>query len=544
MSQRILSVIFFSVFLLSCGGRNEYSELSAVPIIPQPAHVESGRGVFELTENSIIYVDEATPEWLSIAEALAEKIRPSTGFKMNILVAQQPTLSGIRLTLVNEPELATEGYHLDITEKLLTVSANTTQGAFRAIQTIRQLLPAAIELSSHQTVSWQIPAGVIRDFPSYAYRGAMLDVARHFFSVNEVKRFIDLISLYKMNYLHLHLSDDQGWRIEIKSWPNLTLHGGKTEVGGGEGGYYTQEQYKEIIEYAQELYITIVPEIDMPGHINSALASYGELNGGTIVPAEGRFANAANTNKILDGKSKPTELYTGVEVGWSTLRLEKEATFRFVEDVIREISAITPGPYFHIGGDEAQVTKKEDYVQFINRFQQIVKANGKTMMGWEEIAQGEIGNNAIVQHWNLPKYAMMAVEKGSKLVMSPAKKAYLDMSYDSTSSFGLHWAAFIEVDSAYSWNPATYVDGIPKENIIGIEAPLWSETISNIDEVEYLLFPRLPGYAEIGWSQEKGRSWEEYKVRLGKHAPRFKALNIDFYRSKRVPWVEIKKVTD
>ncbi len=536
MYQRIPTILLFTLFLFSCDKKNKYSELSVVPIIPQPAYVESGRGVFELTKNSIIYVDTATPEWLSIAEALAEKIRPSTGFAMNISVAQQPTLSGIRLTLVNEPELATEGYHLDITEKFVTVSANTAQGAFRAIQTIRQLLPTSIELTSRQDMSWKIPAGVIRDFPSYAYRGAMLDVARHFFSVNEVKRFIDLISLYKMNYLHLHLSDDQGWRIEIKSWPNLTLHGGQTEVGGGEGGYYTQEQYKEIIKYAQERYITIVPEIDMPGHINSALASYGELNGGTIVPVEGRLTNVANSNKILDGKSKPTELYTGVEVGWSTLRLEKEATFRFVEDVIREISAITPGPYFHIGGDEAQVTKKEDYVQFINRFQQIVKANGKTMMGWEEIAQGEIGNNTIVQHWNLPKYAMMAVEKGSKLLMSPAKKAYLDMSYDSTSSFGLHWAAFIEVDSAYSWNPATYVDGISKENIIGIEAPLWSETISNMDEVEYLLFPRLPGYAEIGWSQETGRNWKEYKVRLGKHAPRFKAMNIDFYRSKLVPW--------
>jgi hexosaminidase len=536
MYQRIPTILLFTLFLFSCDKKNKYSELSVVPIIPQPAYVESGRGVFELTKNSIIYVDTATPEWLSIAEALAEKIRPSTGFAMNISVAQQPTLSGIRLTLVNEPELATEGYHLDITEKFVTVSANTAQGAFRAIQTIRQLLPTSIELTSRQDMSWKIPAGVIRDFPSYAYRGAMLDVARHFFSVNEVKRFIDLISLYKMNYLHLHLSDDQGWRIEIKSWPNLTLHGGKTEVGGGEGGYYTQEQYKEIIKYAQERYITIVPEIDMPGHINSALASYGELNGETIVPVEGRLTNVANSNKILDGKSKPTELYTGVEVGWSTLRLEKEATFRFVEDLIREISAITPGPYFHIGGDEAQVTKKEDYVQFINRFQQIVKANGKTMMGWEEIAQGEIGNNTIVQHWNLPKYAMMAVEKGSKLLMSPAKKAYLDMSYDSTSSFGLHWAAFIEVDSAYSWNPATYVDGISKKNIIGIEAPLWSETISNMDEVEYLLFPRLPGYAEIGWSQETGRNWEEYKVRLGKHAPRFKAMNIDFYRSKLVPW--------
>ncbi len=536
MHQRISTLIFFTLFLFSCGNKHEYSELSAVPIIPQPVYVESGRGVFELTKNSIIYVDSATPEWLTVAEALAEKIRPSTGFAMNILVAQQPTLPGIRLTSVNDPELATEGYHLNITEKLLTVSANTAQGAFRAIQTIRQLLPASIELPSRQDISWRIPAGVIRDFPGYSYRGAMLDIARHFFSVSEVKRFIDLISLYKINYLHLHLSDDQGWRIEIKSWPNLTLHGGKTEVGGGEGGYYTQEQYKEIIKYAQERYITIVPEIDMPGHINSALASYGELNGGTIVPVEGRITNAVNSNTILDGKSKPTELYTGIEVGWSTLRLEKKATFRFVEDVIREISAITPGPYFHIGGDEAQVTKKEDYIQFIDRFRQIVKANKKIMMGWEEIAQAGIDTASVAQFWHSPNYALMAVEKGGKLLMSPAEKAYLDMSYDSTSSFGLHWAAFIEVDSAYSWNPATYIDGISRENIIGIEAPLWSETISNMDEVEYLLFPRLPGYAEIGWSQEKGRSWEEYRVRLGKQELRFKAMKINFYRSKLVPW--------
>ncbi|MCE2994080.1 MAG: family 20 glycosylhydrolase, partial [Flammeovirgaceae bacterium] len=328
-----------------------------------------------------------------------------------------------------------------------------------------------------------------------------------------------------------------GWRIEIKSWPNLTQVGGQTEVGGGKGGFYTQEQYTEIIRYAQARYITVVPEIDMPGHINSALASYGELNGGTIVPAEGKFSVAANANKILDSKSKPTDLYTGIEVGWSTLRLEKEATMRFVSDVIRELAALTPGPYFHIGGDEAKVTKKEDYIQFINRFQELVKANGKTMVGWEEIAQGEITSETVVQFWNASKYALMATDKGSKILMSPATKAYLDMSYDSTSKYGLHWAAYIEVDSAYLWDPSTFVDGISHENIIGIEAPLWSETISNMDEVEYLLFPRLPGYAEIGWTKTDSRNWDKYKVRLGKQAERFRLMNIDFYRSKKVPWM-------
>ncbi|NOS56811.1 MAG: family 20 glycosylhydrolase [Cyclobacteriaceae bacterium] len=521
--------------ILSCNRENQ-APLHSLPLIPLPTEVKSSSGSFELVDKTVVSIPMASAEWEHIAKSLIYVLEPATGFAFSIQKGESE--QGISFISITNKALGEEGYIIAIDEKLISISSNGTLGAFRAIQTLRQLFPASIEAKTIQKNKWKIPAGTIRDFPRYGYRGVMLDVARHFFSLDEVKRYIDLIALYKINFLHLHLSDDQGWRIEIKSWPNLTFHGGKTEVGGGEGGYYTQEQYKEIIKYAQERYITIVPEIDMPGHINSALASYGELNGGTIVPAEGRFANAANTNKILDGKSKPTELYTGVEVGWSTLRLEKEATFRFVEDVIREISAITPGPYFHIGGDEAQVTKKEDYVQFINRFQHIVKANGKTMMGWEEIAQGEIGNNTIVQHWNLPKYAMMAVEKGSKLLMSPAKKAYLDMSYDSTSSFGLHWAAYIEVDSAYSWDPESIVEGALTENIIGIEAPLWSETISNMDEVEYLLFPRLPGYAEIGWSQQKGRNWEEYKLRLGKHASRFKALNIDFYRSKRVPWVE------
>jgi hexosaminidase len=533
--SRLFILPVFGLLLLACNGIDQPS-LDSLPIIPLPVQVKSSPGSFQLVDKTVIYIPFATEKWKKVAVALEAILQPATGFTFSTQLGTSD--EGICFKSVNDQTLGEEGYLISVAKKLIVISSNTPTGAYRALQTVRQLLPATIESESIQQREWKIPAGTIRDFPVYDYRGTMLDVARHFFSVDEVKRFIDLIALYKINFLHLHLSDDQGWRIEIKSWPNLTLHGGKTEVGGGKGGFYTQEHYKEIVRYAQERCITIVPEIDMPGHINSALASYGELNGGTLVPSEGRLRVAANTNKILDGKSKPTELYSGIEVGWSTLRLEKEATFRFVEDVIKEICSITPGPYFHIGGDEAHVTKKADYIQFINRFQQLVRANGKKMVGWEEIAQGEIDSDAIVQHWNLRKYATMALQKGSKLLMSPAKKAYLDMSYDSASLFGLHWAAYLEVDSAYSWNPATYLDGISKEDIIGIEAPLWSETISTMDEVEYLLFPRLPGYAEIGWSKEEGRSWEEYKIRLGKHAPRFKAMNIDFYHSKKVPWIE------
>ena len=378
---------------------------------------------------------------------------------------------------------------------------------------------------------YSIATGTIKDFPLYSWRGAMLDVARHFFSVEDVKRYIDLISMYKINVLHLHLSDDQGWRIEIKSWPNLAIHGGSIEVGGGQSGYYTQEQYKDIVAYAASRFITIVPEIDMPGHTNAALASYGELNSGTIVPKEGVVIT---DNPILDGKVKPTSLYKGIEVGWSTLRVEKEATFRFVNDVLRELAEMTPGGYLHIGGDEAEVTKKEDYIVFINRFKEIVNSLDKQMIGWEEIGQANLNEKDIAQLWRTAGYAEMAANKGAKIIMSPSKKVYLDMKYDSTTTLGQDWAAYIEIDASYNWDPATYVAGV--ENILGVEAPLWSETITNMDELEYMAFPRLIAIAEVAWTPASSRSWDEFKLRLGKHGPRLKALGVDYYASPLVPW--------
>jgi hexosaminidase len=412
--------------------------------------------------------------------------------------------------------LGEEGYILDIAEDQLKLSAMKPAGLFRGVQTIRQLLPARIELDSVQKGPWEISTGKITDYPNYAYRGSMLDVGRHFFGVDDVKRYIDLIALYKMNIMHLHLSDDQGWRIEIKSWPNLATYGGSTEVGGGKGGYYTQEQYKDIVKYAQERYITIIPEIDMPGHTNAALASYPELN--------------------CNGKAP--ELYSGTSVGFSTLCAQKEITYKFIDDVIRELSAITPGPYIHIGGDESHATKKEDYITIINKVQDIVKSHGKEMIGWDETSQAVLKPNAVAQYWANAVFAKAAAAQGAKIIMSPAKKVYLDMSYDSTTKLGLHWAAYIEVDSAYIWDPATRAPGITRENILGIEAPLWTETITNMDEIEFMVFPRIIGHAEIGWSPAEGRNWDEYKIRLGKQAPLLNALDINFYKSRLVPWVE------
>ncbi|HPW63411.1 MAG TPA: family 20 glycosylhydrolase [Cyclobacteriaceae bacterium] len=529
-------LIATAVVFQSC--KNEPpTDLTKASIIPKPVSVVATGKAFLLTSKSVIYVPNGNGELMEVAHRLASQLNEVTGYTNTIQATDQRPTEGIYLMMDgNDADLGNEGYDLVIEEDLITITANNPKGIFMGVQTLIQIVPLTPDKADSD--KFRLAAGTVRDFPTYAWRGSMLDVARHFFTVDEVKRYIDYISFYKMNILHLHLSDDQGWRIEIKSWPNLATHGGSTEVGGGAGGFYTQEQYKDIVAYAASRYVTIVPEIDMPSHINSALASYGELNGGTKVPVEGIYKGALTTQGILDGKNKPTELYTGIEVGWSTLRLDKPATFKFVNDVIGELAAITPGPYIHIGGDEAHVTKKEDYIEFINRFTEIVKSNGKQMIGWEEIAQANIDNNAIAQHWTSEEYAQEAASKGARIIMSPSKKVYLDMQYDSASKLGLHWAAYIEVDESYNWDPASRVEGIDKSMILGVEAPLWSETIATMDDIEYLLFPRLQGVAEIAWSPAEGRSWDEYKIRLANHGPRMKAKGIDFYRSSRVPWVD------
>ncbi len=496
------------------------TDLSKNSIIPQPVSVVPEGRDFDLTDQTDIYIQSQSFELKHIGQFLANKLNPSTGLGIEVKTTEtEPGPGNIYLALTTDNELGDEGYQLKITDKLVSLTANKPAGLFYGIQTIRQILPAKIELPSPQKASWKLPTGTIRDYPVYSYRGSMLDVARHFFSVDEVKKLIDQLAYYKFNTLHLHLSDDQGWRIEIKSWPNLTAHGGKTEVGGGEGGFYTQEQYADLVKYAQDRFITIIPEIDMPGHTNAALASYPELN----------------------EKGKATELYTGTEVGFSTLATKKETTYKFIDDVIRELAAMTPGEYLHIGGDESHATKLEDYIPFMNRVQDMVIAHGKKVLAWDEIALATLKPNTVVQYWAKAENAVKGVAQGAKVLMSPAANAYLDMQYDSTSTYGLHWAAYIEVDKGYNWDPANLVPEIKKENIIGIEAPLWSETVSNIHEAEYLIFPRLLGYAEIGWTPANLRNWDAYKVRLASHADRMKAYDINYYPSKLVLWNATEK---
>jgi len=511
--------------LVACNSNSDKSTAQAADVssaslndlIPKPVMATAAQGVFSLTDRTVITVAPGNPDLTRIAGHLASVLKPATGFAFKIDSVAETTNS-IALALVNDSSLTGEGYEMKITPGGISINAYKPAGVFYAVQTLRQLLPPTIEMKSIQAGPWQIAAATIRDYPDYAMRGSMLDVARHFFGVDEVKRYIDFLTYYKMNTLHLHLTDDQGWRIEIKKWPRLTEYGGSTQVGGSKGGFYTQEQYKDVVQYAADRFITVIPEVDMPGHTNAALASYPELN--------------------CNEKDKNPKLYTGTEVGFSTLCTKNEKVYRFIEDVFTELAAISPGPYLHIGGDESHATAKKDYIPFVNRVQGIVKKLGKQVIGWDEIALSKLQANSVAQYWADSVNSKNAVMQGAKIMMSPAAKSYMDMQYDSTTRLGLHWASYIEVDQAYNWNPATLVNGIERKDIIGVEAPLWTETIANMNDIEYMVFPRFPGYAEIAWSPAAGRSWEEYKVRLGNHAPRMKAMEIDYYPSKLVEWKE------
>jgi hexosaminidase len=515
-----VTVLLIAVTVCSCA-RTAPVEPAPTPrphaLIPLPvsAQFDAGRH-FSVTDATIIFVSPADETVTRIGRFLAEFIGPSADSKPKVEPAGASLPAGsISLSLGRNLSVGEEGYELAITTESVRLVANQPAGLFYGVQTLRQLLPVMVEYEAarrpQQPIS--LPAVRIADYPRFEWRGAMLDVARHFFPVEEVKRYIDLMALHKMNRLHLHLSDDQGWRIEIRAWPNLTTHGGSTEVGGTPGGYYSQQQYAEIVAYAEERFITIVPEIDLPGHTNAALASYPQLN--------------------CNGAAPP--LYSGIEVGFSVLCIDKDVTYRFLNDVIREIAGMTPGPYFHAGGDEVKKLTAEQYRRFIERVQDIVKAHGKRMIGWDEIAAARLLPTSIVQHWR-PDTSAASLQRAPALILSPANRVYLDMKYDERTILGLNWAALIEIRDAYDWDPATLMTGVNPRALLGVEAPLWSETLGHIRDVEFMAFPRLAAVAEVGWSPNQDRNWNDFRARLGAQGPRWTALGINFYRSPQVTW--------
>ncbi|ELU5586870.1 family 20 glycosylhydrolase [Clostridium perfringens] len=479
-------------------------------IVPKPLLYEPRGGIFKIENGISIYVKVKdigeTEELYNIAGNFAATIKEVSGFEIKVLEGEPNNEKSIFFTTVeNNDDLGNEGYKINSSEDRIEIIGNKPEGIFRGIQTLKQMLPPEITNKSITPgIEWSIPLVNILDKPEYEYRGLMIDVARHFFTIEDLKRQIDIASQYKINKLHIHLSDDQGWRLEIKKWPELTAIGGTTEVGGGKGGYYTQEEFKDLINYAQNRYIEIIPEFDMPGHVNAALASYGFLN--------------------PDGQRKP--LYTGTKVGFSTLMTNSEKTYEFIEDVIKEVSAISPSKYIHIGGDEADSTKKEDYDYFVGRVSKIAQKYEKIPIGWDPIdTSPNIDSSTVLQNWKDSNEE--ARKKNMKMVISIARKTYLDMKYNKDAPYGLDWAGYISVEDAYNWDPTDFA---PKNLILGIEAPLWTETISTVSEMDYMIYPRLIGYSEIGWTPKDNRNWNEYRERLKSQEIRLRNQGINYFK--------------
>lgn len=507
----VMVLITFSLMINSGNNANAASFFNSKNnIIPKPLSYESGKGEFVVSNDTVIYVkgrtNEENQEIIKIAQYMKDKLSIPSGFQLKIIEDDSAPDNSIFLTTLNSnDEQGNEGYKLVVTPKKIEVIGYKPQGIFRGIQSLIALLPPDIEKTVIvKNIKWGIPSSIINDKPEYEHRGFMIDVARRFFTVDDIKRQIDIASQYKINRLHLHLSDDQGWRLEIKKYPDLTLIGGSTEVDGGPGGYYTQEQFKELVKYAADRYIEIIPEFDMPGHCNAALASYGFLN--------------------PDGKRKP--LYTGTKVGFSSFMTHDERTYEFIEDVIKETAAISPSKYFHIGGDEADSTPKADYDYFVGRVAKIAEKYNKTPIGWDPIdTSPEINSEVILQNWKDSNEA--AVKKQMKIIISIAKKTYLDMKYNKDTPYGTDWAGYIDVKTAYDF---ALTDFAPRDLILGIEAPLWTEFIPDVQAMDYMIYPRLLGYAEIGWTPKSNRNWDEYKNRLKKAEERLKIEGVNYYK--------------
>ncbi|MFJ4774907.1 beta-N-acetylhexosaminidase [Streptomyces sp. NPDC088762] len=482
-------------------------------LLPAPVSARAAGPGYAFGAGTVIRTGRGSDEEVRrVGELLAEQLRGPSGLPLPVVDGAEG--GGIRLRIDEEAEeTGAEGYRLESGPTGVTLTARTPAGLFHAGQTLRQLVPVA--------GPGTVPGGTVTDRPRFAYRGAMVDIARHFFTVEQVKRYVDQLAQYKVNTLHLHLTDDQGWRLAVDSWPRLAPYGGGSEVGGGPGGHWTKDQYRDLVAYAADRYVDVVPEIDMPGHTNAALASYAELN--------------------CDGKAP--ERYTGIKVGFSSLCVAKERTYEFVDQVLGELAELTPGRYLHIGGDEAHSTPAAGYAAFMDRAQAVVGRHGKTVLAWHQLASARPAAGAVLQYWGhdrtaaAEKEAVAAAAKaGHPVILSPADRLYLDMKYDKATKPGLAWAGYVPVRRAYAWDPGAYLPGVAESSVLGVEAPLWTETIANRGDWELMAFPRILGLAELGWSPAGALDWAAYRERLAAQGPRLDAQDISYFRDPEVPW--------
>jgi hexosaminidase len=513
-----------SISLTTASFGSVATDTGAVPltqVVPKPVDVRTTAGVtFSLGSGDAIYATNGSADAKAAADFLGGLLRKPTGWALpvrGLVAGTEPRGIVLALGAAGVPE----AYQLDVTAKAVTIRAGDRAGLFDGVATLRQLLPVKVERSEKMAGPWLVQGGRITDQPRYGYRGAMLDVARHFLPVADVQKYIDGIARYKINYLHLHLIDDQGWRIEVKGWPELTAIGGSTGVGDLMGGFYTQDDYRAIVQYAAARGVTVIPEIEGPAHMHAALASYGKLN--------------------CDGQA--LEPYTGfVPSPDGVLCLSDPATYDFLDDVIGQIAALTPGPYLHVGGDETQDIPDADVKAYFEKVGKLVEKHGKKLYGWQDVAGLLDPKTSMTGFWAAginDDQLVAAAKAGAKVVMAPSDHMYLDMKYTEAAPeypIGNSWAGTSTVSDSYDWKPEDQLAGLPAGAIAGVEADLWTETIFGIGQAENLAFPRLLSAAEIGWAQPAAHDWNTYKVRLAAQGPRLREGRVNYYLSPEVPW--------
>lgn len=528
------------------------------PIVPKPVSFTSEPGHFTLRPTSRIVAN--SPAATQVANDLAGDLRPATGYALPVSTGA-PRRGDIALDIATPTAIKSdrtgEAYELTVGERGVTLRAATAHGLFDGIQTIRQLLPPWIAGHHPQAGPWTMPGARILDHPRYEYRGYMLDIARHYEPPAVVERLIDDISAYKIDVFHLHLGDDQGFRVDINGFPRLTQIGGQGSVGTegrrmDPGGHWTQAQYRAVVAYAAAHFITLVPEVDSPGHSNAIIMSEYEDTANPLLDGHPQSINCSANHP-------PAWNYT-TDVGYSALCPESPDTWRIMTAIVDQLSSMSPGPFYDLGGDEVPSTllSQSRYAAFVNRESEIVRAAGKTVMGWADIAGPDANPPAgsVAEYWQPAAgtdpnavTAREAVAKHLRLVMAPANHAYLDQKYfvsDTTvipPKLGLSWACpkGCDVDAFYDWDPAHLVTGVGESNVIGVEAPLFGETVVNRSDDEYMTFPRLLATAELGWSPYVLRTptsaaYEDFVTRLADQGARFTAGEVNFYPSTEVPW--------
>ncbi len=554
--MRHIPAILALTFILSAMGgcKPQPPTHEELALVPQPKEVITAPGTFTLNAQTSLVITANDAEVEGVASFLSDLISPSTGFDLQR--TQNFEASNVISIKIDSSITGNKGaYRLTVSDKKVEIAAPEAIGFFYGVQTLRQLLPPEIEARSlQQSVEWSIPAVVINDEPRFQYRGLHLDVGRHFFPVSFIKKYIDLLALHKMNKFHWHLTEDQGWRIEIKKYPRLqevASQRAQTLIGHGSikpfkydgkpyGGYYTQEEALEIVKYAANRFITVIPEIELPGHAQAALAAYPELG------CTGGPYQVAQRWGVFD------DIYCAGQ----------EKTFEFLENVLLEVMDIFPSEYIHIGGDEApkarwekcprcqsrmkkEGLKDEHELQsyFIKRIEKFLSQHGRKIIGWDEILEGGLAPEATVMSWRGVKGGIAAAKMGHDVIMTPNSHAYLDYYQNDPKVEPLAIGGFLSLEKVYSYNPVP--DSFSKEeakHILGFQGNVWTEYIKTGDYAEYMTYPRACAIAEIAWSPQEKRDYKQFRSRLEQHYKRLDQLGVNYFYALPRPIVNKEQV--